>query len=406
MPPTLEDDHFSSGIYNGYSQNPTPTSYNPNASQTQWYDNSTPAIDAPAAPPSTKSKAAPQDNEKLRLLPELRAIPWRKGKQCAPEKSTHSSRPQTRGAFLLVTRGIVRAPCTHCETGAGRFALCISLNDWYHGACATCVMATRGNKCSLRQDVEEGFLPLDGPQQQDSTRLASPDDGNGEYQTSSAKRKQSPTRAYVAGYSQDEKAVDEHQSPSQPTPSTNNYQAYNSTLPPQSTNRYPTMAPQQPTTYTPTPNPHPATQSFVPNDKSSLLDYVYQKQYPPNGKKRHHILHQAEREASQGTNKPAPNKRVRLGTEYDERAEASSSISPSVQLIQSAAAYRPGGHENEATPLIDTLSKKKQREIFGIIGGLQSGIRLVRQQTDSLQKQLDLLQSAFGIDLDEDEEGI
>lgn len=32
--------------------------------------------------------------------------------------------------------------------------MCVSLNEWYHGACATCVMATRGNKCSLRQDVE------------------------------------------------------------------------------------------------------------------------------------------------------------------------------------------------------------------------------------------------------------
>lgn len=54
--------------------------------------------------------------------------------------------------------------------------------------------------------------------------------------------------------------------------------------------------------------------------------------------------------------------------------------------------------------LIDRLPRKKQREIFGIIGTIQSGIRMVRSQTESLQKQLDLLQGALGIDLDEDDD--
>lgn len=156
MPPSLQDNHFTSPIYSSYPPNQN-TPYD--ASNTGWYNSAT-ANDAPNAQSSTKSKATPQDTEKLRRLPELRPIPWRKGKECAPEKSTHSSRPQTRGAFLLVTRGSVRQPCTHCETGAGRFSVCVSLNDWYHGACATCVMATRGNKCSLRQDVEGLFAPV------------------------------------------------------------------------------------------------------------------------------------------------------------------------------------------------------------------------------------------------------
>lgn len=170
----------------------------------------------------------------------------------------------------------------------------------------------------------------------------------------------------------------------------NTYPPYNTT-PAQSGNQYPTMAPDN-RTYTPTTqNPGP-----VLNAESSLLDYVYQKQYPPNGKKRHQILHQVERESSQSTNTPILNKRVKL--DDGRTGAASSSISPSTQLHQSSARVGNGVME---TPLIDMLPKKKQREILGVLGGLHSGIRLVRQQADSLQQQLDNLQSALGIDLED-----
>jgi len=96
----------------------------------------------------------------LRALPEVRPIPWISGKELPPEKSTASSRTQTRGAFLLSTRGVIRdPPCSHCATGAGRFAKCVSLEGWFHGACATCQMGTRGNLCSLRTETE-GMLVL------------------------------------------------------------------------------------------------------------------------------------------------------------------------------------------------------------------------------------------------------
>ena len=59
----------------------------------------------------------------LRALPEVRPIPWVPGKELPPERSTASSRTQTRGAFLLSTRGVIRdPPCSHCATGSGRFA--------------------------------------------------------------------------------------------------------------------------------------------------------------------------------------------------------------------------------------------------------------------------------------------
>ena len=56
------------------------------------------------------------------------------------------------------------------------------------------------------------------------------------------------------------------------------------------------------------------------------------------------------------------------------------------------------------TPLIDTLPRRKQKQIYGIIGGLQSGIRSCQQQAENMQKQLDLLQAALGIDLDDDKD--
>jgi hypothetical protein len=45
-------------------------------------------------------------------------------------------------------------------------------------------------------------------------------------------------------------------------------------------------------------------------------------------------------------------------------------------------------------PVIDMMPKSKQRHIYGIVSGLQGGI-------DHLQKQLNLLKSSLGIDLDE-----
>lgn len=226
-------------------------------------------------------------------------------------------------------------------------------------------------------------MPPDGARLEQGGYISPDEEGEeeeGYQQTSSElKRKRSPTRAYVAGYSQDERG---DQAPSQPATNTNNYPPYNP-IPAQTANQYASIA--SPTT------PYTPTQSVVPNDKPSLLDYVYQKQYPPNGKKRHQILHQAERESS---NPSILNKRVRISTE-------SSSMSPSMQLIHPPAVRNEAGN----TALIDTLSKKKQREILGILGGLQSGIRLVRQQTDSLQRQLDALQGALGIDLEDEGEG-
>jgi hypothetical protein len=52
-------------------------------------------------------------------------------------------------------------------------------------------------------------------------------------------------------------------------------------------------------------------------------------------------------------------------------------------------------HREPTVPVIDTMPKSKQRHIYGIVSGLQGGI-------DHLQKQLNLLKSSLGIDLDDE----
>lgn len=62
--------------------------------------------------------------------------------------------------------------------------------------------------------------------------------------------------------------------------------------------------------------------------------------------------------------------------------------------VHAESAYPPGA-------LIITFLRKKQKQIYGIIGGLQSGIRNARQQTEDLQNQLDSLQAALGMDFED-----
>lgn len=133
---------------------------------------------------------------------------------------------------------------------------------------------------------------------------------------------------------------------------------------------------------------------IVDNDASPLLAYVYQQQNPANGNKRHHMLSRAERNSLE----PASGSFDQYNGKHAEgmAAYGSDSMSNDVSYL------RPQQAGNSATSVFDNLPKRNQKQIYRIIGGLQSGIRSVRQQTESLQKQLDLLQAALGIDEDDE----
>ncbi|KAB8301397.1 hypothetical protein EYC80_003271 [Monilinia laxa] len=99
----------------------------------------------------THNRNEPTFLDRIRVLPEMRDLPWRAGQSLPPEKSTDSQRVQQRGACMVATRGrIMPKPCTHCQSGFGRFSHCIVLEEWFQGACATCIFTSKGNKCSLR----------------------------------------------------------------------------------------------------------------------------------------------------------------------------------------------------------------------------------------------------------------
>ena len=96
--------------------------------------------------------------DRLRTLPEVRAIPWRPGQELPPERAVDSPRVQQRGATLLSTRGAVAAtPCDHCAAGYGRFSVSVTLEQWFQGACSSCIFTSKGNKCSLRTQTSGQF---------------------------------------------------------------------------------------------------------------------------------------------------------------------------------------------------------------------------------------------------------
>jgi hypothetical protein len=163
-----------------------------------------------------------------------------------------------------------------------------------------------------------------------------------------------------------------------------------------------------------TPAAAPASTPVQNVVRPPLLNYVYQKQNPPNGTKRHQLLHRAQRDSQEPTTQA--NSFNGYGGVITGAGYSSASLSPSTQLNQAPTPpqyfqeQKSGKIASEPrdteTSLIDTLSRRKQKQIFSIIGGLQSGIRSVRQQTEDLQKQLNLLQEALGIGVDDDDDSL
>jgi hypothetical protein len=91
--------------------------------------------------------------ERLQLMPEKRPLPWRPGVEPGADNETggESRRKQIRFGCLLATRGIIQAePCNSCANGRGKFSLCVSLEGFFKGACASCQLSGRPNRCSIK----------------------------------------------------------------------------------------------------------------------------------------------------------------------------------------------------------------------------------------------------------------
>jgi len=93
--------------------------------------------------------------EQLKNLPPKRELPWRAGLELTDDYEF--KRPQQKGAVFLAARGEVQSqPCRICENGNGRFTLCVALDQYFGGACASCVFPSKGSQCTLRKDKEDG----------------------------------------------------------------------------------------------------------------------------------------------------------------------------------------------------------------------------------------------------------
>jgi hypothetical protein len=93
--------------------------------------------------------------ERLMMMPEKRPLPWRDGVEPGADNETggESRRKQIRFGCLLATRGDTQeVPCNSCANGRGKFKVCVALDGYFKGACASCQLSGRPNRCSIKKN--------------------------------------------------------------------------------------------------------------------------------------------------------------------------------------------------------------------------------------------------------------
>jgi len=130
----------------------SPTEFRPEHSSTQ------PTI---RAPKQRQRVNALTMEERLQLMPEKRPLPWRPGVEPGADNETggESRRKQIRFGCLLATRGEAQAePCNSCANGRGKFSICVALDGFFKGACASCQLSGRPNRCSIKVNDGKCFF--------------------------------------------------------------------------------------------------------------------------------------------------------------------------------------------------------------------------------------------------------
>ncbi|KAH7313060.1 hypothetical protein BKA65DRAFT_151257 [Rhexocercosporidium sp. MPI-PUGE-AT-0058] len=328
-------------------------------------------LDARTQGPQSSSK--PPSNyvpflERLRRLPEVRAsIPWRPGQELPPEKAVDSPRVQQRGAILLSTRGTVMTnPCGHCAGGYGRFSVCVTLQNWFQGACSGCIFTSKGNKCSLRTQTSGSA---------DGRLLRYHADDPESYSRNVAEQADKPSkkrkRSSVPGLAQPV---------AQPAPYTS---------------IYPQLEPPQ----SASPDLDMLLQAEIAREQSGEPDSPVRVDLQPSQHPSQPNVARP-RGPSKGTVAPSPyqlyaeNHRSKADTLLP-RDAAPMSQTGNETSTPLPATWQSRSSKTQVTPMsvIDSLPKAKQRELYGIISQCQGGI-------DHLQRQLESLKSLLGIDDD------
>ncbi|KAL5316818.1 hypothetical protein ACEPPN_015869 [Leptodophora sp. 'Broadleaf-Isolate-01'] len=319
----------------------------------------------------TQSPSKPAGNyipflERLKRLPEVRpSIPWRPGQELPPEKAIDSPRVQQRGAILLSTRGVAMVnPCEHCAGGYGRFSVCVTLQNWFQGACSSCIFTSKGNKCSLRTQTSGSAdgralrYHADDPESYSRNAAEQAD-------KASKKRKRSSN-------SRVEKPI------AQPTTYTSIYPQLD---PPQSAS----------------PDLDMLLQAEIAREQSGELDSPVRVDLQPSQHPSQPNVARP-RGPSKGTAAPSPyqfhteNHRSKAGPLLPRDAAPISQTGNETSTPLSATwQSRSSKTQGPSMSIIDSLPKAKQRELYGIISQCQGGI-------DHLQRQLDSLKALLGFD--------
>ncbi|KAE9363713.1 hypothetical protein N431DRAFT_474722 [Stipitochalara longipes BDJ] len=321
--------------------------------------------------------------DRLRAVPEVRAIPWRPGQELPPERSIDSPRVQQRGATLLSTRGAVApSPCEHCAAGYGRFSQCVILEQWFQGACSGCIFTSKGNKCSLRfqtsgtADGRALRYHTDNPEVLQSYIRNAAENPK---PPRKRKRRSAPSQMQSAAEPSHASPYSHAVSPQAISPSTDlDTLLQNEIAREQSSGQHDVIHTKK-KQY----KPHNPSQPNVARAREPLIGAAPS---PYSNEARKYT-----KDASSPRD-PDPLPTERHWPVLHALAEEKKSVTPGFATLQEFSGYS----KTTSTPMIDTLPKAKQRQLFSVISGLQGGI-------DHLKKQLDALKTLLGID---DEDGI
>ncbi|KAF4635049.1 hypothetical protein G7Y89_g3047 [Cudoniella acicularis] len=300
-----------------------------------------------------KSRQRPNNltmEERLQQMPEKRALPWRPGVEAGAENETG---------------GESRRKQISCANGRGKFSVCVALEGFFKGACASCQLSGRPNRCSIKvnDDVAESS-PLNTPS------------GGG---ASLNNIQPAPTPQPLSD------------GPKAKRRRTDTVPEWESQRPQWEQELGDSQARQQMKDIVQRPwatvNPQISTQTppILMNGGNGT------RSVPPSA-----IERQTPMTTPMGTpmgwatvNQPSPVPGAQMfGSGADSNGTSYQNT------LEQGRREETVGNEEGSVALIDTLPKHKQRQVYGLVSGLQGGI-------EHLQRELDSLKKALGID-DED----
>ncbi|KAH7384865.1 hypothetical protein BKA64DRAFT_152307 [Cadophora sp. MPI-SDFR-AT-0126] len=315
----------------------------------------------PQRPPRPRNRiVATTMEERLQQMPKLRELPWRDGVEDGADNETggESRRKQIRFGCLLATRGEIQdVPCQSCANGRGKFNVCVALDGYFKGACASCQLSGRPNRCSIKKnDAGEiaGSPTLNPPLPEDISPLRNIDHQAPHSSTSqSSKRRKTDNTVpeWESARPQWEQELGESARQQMNQIVDRSWAPVNVNSPAGMTGTHPMMNGM---------NGSAARPQGGNNDRNNSLSWA-------------------------SVNQPIP----MAGQQFGNGGEGSTA-GFRINMEQGRREDTVINEDGSAA-LIDALPKQKQRQVYGLVSGLQGGI-------EHLQRELNSLKRALGID--------